>query len=98
MKCDAVAYILWGGQYDVREMELIEYPIGSFHYEDNTGGYLTLHNCYPHDFQTAELAKFALLQTVFTWGEDTSYVDFGEAGIIRKSEFVMNPAHLGSHH
>lgn len=78
---DAKAYILWGGQYDVRELELIEYQ-GMFQYDDMTGGYVTIHD-YTEPRPTKEQAKADLMKYVFDLGEPTSYIDFGPEGIER---------------
>jgi hypothetical protein len=78
---DAIAYIEWGGQYDRRELELIEYPPGEFSFEDMTGGHLTLHN-YLSVHTSVESAKTELVNFVRQLGEPASYVDFGGRGIV----------------
>lgn len=78
---DAVAYIEWGGQYDVRDLELIEWD-GQFQYEDLTGGHMTIHNCVAERSSKRE-AKQALCSFLFHLGESSTYIDFGSEGIIR---------------
>ncbi len=84
-KVDAIAYVEWGGAYDTRELELIEYPAGRWFYEDLTGGCavsLTQETAY----ESPREAKRMLLSVVFALGEPDSFIDFGDAGIIRKCD------------
>lgn len=81
----ATAYVEWGGAYDVRRMELIEYK-GRFQYEDLTGGHVSLSQ--DSTYKTAENAKSALLKVVFILGEENTYIDFETGGIVRKRDSV----------
>lgn len=78
---DAKAYILWGGQYDVRELVLIEWQ-GEFTWEDETGGYMTIHD-HLQSWPSAREAKRELLSFLFRLGEPGTWIDFGPDGIIR---------------
>ena len=81
-KVDAIAYVEWGGAYDTRELELIEYPKGKFFYEDLTGGHVSLTQATAYN--SPQTAKTVLLRVVFLLGEEHTFIVFGEAGIIRK--------------
>ena len=72
-------YVLWGGQYDVREMEVIDYD-GAYHLEDTTGGHISFTT---ERYMDVGDAKVALANHVFSIGEPTSYIDFGEDGVWR---------------
>jgi hypothetical protein len=81
---EAKVYIEWGGAYDARNMELIEWE-GRFHWEDNTGGYMTLHNQYePQD--SREKADEVLLAFVMNLGEPHTFIEFEDRGVIRKRD------------
>lgn len=84
MNKEAKAYIEWGGQYDVRDLELIAWQ-GTFVWEDMTGGHMTI-----HDFLTPRATESEatedLKRVVFGLGEPSTYIDFGDI-IVRKADF-----------
>jgi hypothetical protein len=86
-----LAYIEWGGAYDCRELELLEFE-GCVWWEELTGGYLNLNRCLTQDHTTRQVADTELLEFIFNLGESCSFVEFYDRGIIRKRDYVRRHA------
>lgn len=78
----AKVYIMWGGMYDVRELAVVVWQ-GKFSYEDLTGGFLILHSCLAQH-ETVQQAQEELIRFVSSLGEEQTYIDFGEGGVVHK--------------
>lgn len=78
------AYILWGGMFDTRDIQLLHWK-GKWQWEDLTGGHMTLHNVV-HESDTPEMADIRLMDYVFELGEPGTWLQLGDK-VIRSNPF-----------